>query len=106
MDTGKCKVPHVGWSKIWKEKKSEEIKNDTPFLNGVENGSYMYFVHSFYVEPLDREIETTTSVYGNFEFCSSFSKENVFATQFHPERSGDNGVKIYENLFKKLSKRF
>ena len=61
----------------------------------------MYFVHSYYVETSDKKIISTKTKYGRKEFCSSVSHKNIFACQFHPERSGTTGIKIYKN-FKKI----
>jgi glutamine amidotransferase len=79
------KVPHMGWNSINKVGKS-------PVLRGVEDGSYLYFVHSYYVVPEDDVTETTTE-YG-LEFTSSICMDNIFACQFHPEKSQETGLKI------------
>jgi glutamine amidotransferase len=63
----------------------------------------MYFVHSFYVEPEDEAVILSTSVYGNQQYCSSIKKENIFATQFHPEKSGHIGLEIYRSFKNHLS---
>ena len=61
----------------------------------------MYFVHSYYVDTLDKKIISTKTTYGKKKFCSSVTFKNLFACQFHPERSGEKGIKIYKN-FKKI----
>ena len=57
----------------------------------------MYFVHSYYIDPKEKNVITTFSKYGNFTYPSSISTKNIFATQFHPEKSGEIGLKIYNN---------
>ena len=71
-------------------------------LSGVADGEYMYFVHSFIVEPADPSLIWATTRYGEMEFCSSAGKDNVFGCQFHPERSGLAGLRIYANLAERL----
>lgn len=90
---GKCKVPQIGWNKI--NKKNREW-NNTP-LQGL-GSEYMYFVHSYYVCPTDKNIILSTSEYQETNYCSSFLYHNVFACQFHPERSGEKGIEIYKNF--------
>src|SRR5262245_34388057 len=79
------KVPQIGWNQIRKNK-------EVPFLKGVPEDSYVYFVHSYYVVPKDPKVIATQTNYG-VEFCSSVHKDNVFATQFHPEKSQAVGLK-------------
>lgn len=85
------RIPHIGWDKI-------EVKKETPLLKGFKNGDFMYFVHSYFCNPLDRDIIATTTNYDGFEFVSAVSKKNVFAVQFHPEKSGKNGPTLYKNF--------
>jgi len=92
----KLKVPHMGWNSI-------RISADCPIYKGVENGSMLYFVHSYYVEPKDESIVATTTEYGK-DFVSSIYKGNIYGTQFHVEKSGDIGLKILDN-FAKLCKK-
>jgi glutamine amidotransferase len=80
------KVPHMGWNSI-------KIKKDCPVLAEVPDGSYMYFVHSYYVEPEEEGIIAATTDYG-VEFTSMVWKDNVVAMQFHPEKSQNLGLKI------------
>jgi len=84
------KVPHMGWNRI-------EKKQDTPFLDGLSNGDYVYFVHSFYVVPADSSLVATTTEYGN-SFVSSIATERLFACQFHPEKSQELGLRILKNF--------
>jgi len=97
LNNTRYSVPHVGWNciKFGKRKK-------TNILNGIKDNEFMYFVHSYYVETSDQKIISTKTKYGRKEFCSSVSYKNIFACQFHPERSGTTGIKIYENFKKTL----
>ncbi|NQY23167.1 MAG: imidazole glycerol phosphate synthase subunit HisH [Campylobacteraceae bacterium] len=88
------KLPHVSWNEI-KEKK---IKWTNTILNKIEQQSDMYFVHSF-IANLDNENEIlSTTQYSDYEFCSSIKKGNIFGCQFHPEKSGEIGLKIIKNF--------
>jgi glutamine amidotransferase len=87
---GDLKVPHMGWNRIEKRKNS-------PFLDGLSNGDYVYFVHSFYVVPEDPSVVATTTDYGS-PFVSSIATENLFACQFHPEKSQELGLRILANF--------
>ena len=91
------KVPHMGWNNIERNTKYE-IRN-TKILNNVPNSSYMYFVHSYYVKPKDPRIAITTTDYG-IKFVSSIRKDNVYAFQFHPEKSQEMGLRILRNFVK------
>jgi glutamine amidotransferase len=84
------KVPHMGWNRI-------EKKTDSPFLEGIADGDYVYFVHSFYVVPQDRSLVATTTDYGS-TFVSSISTDRLFACQFHPEKSQELGLRILANF--------
>ena len=84
------KVPHMGWNAI-------RLKQDVQILKDIPDNSYVYFVHSFYVEPADKGIVATTTDYGG-EFTSAVYKDNIFACQFHPEKSQDIGLRILKNF--------
>ncbi|MGA2192647.1 MAG: imidazole glycerol phosphate synthase subunit HisH [Nitrospirota bacterium] len=84
------KIPHMGWNKI-------NIKGHAPHFQDIPDGSYFYFVHSYYVSPQDPAVIATTTDYG-VEFVSSVWKDNVFATQFHPEKSQDMGLRILKRF--------
>jgi len=84
------KVPHMGWNRIAKQK-------DSPFLDGITTGDYVYFVHSFYVAPDDPTIVATTTDYGQ-PFVSSIATERLFACQFHPEKSQELGLRMLANF--------
>lgn len=91
-ESGKIKVPQIGWNQIFR---SENSWNNSP-LKDIKNGEFMYFVHSYYVVPKDKNVILSETVYEGIEYCSSILKNNVFATQFHPEKSGKEGIKIYK----------
>ena len=94
LDNERYSVPHMGWNVI-KSKKKNNI------FSKIKNNEFMYFVHSYYVETNDKKIISSTTTYGKKKFCSSIAYKNIFACQFHPERSGKIGKKILEN-FKKI----
>jgi glutamine amidotransferase len=85
------KIPQIGWNQI------EITQPDCPLYRGVPNGSHVYFVHSFHPKPADASIIATTTDYGK-TFASSVWKDNVFATQFHPEKSQRVGLQLLENF--------
>ena len=92
------KVPHVGWNNVKRNTLLNGVQNIGP-LKAFNDDDYFYFVHSYYVHPgNDNDIYTTTENGGN-EFCSSVLKENVFACQVHPEKSGENGLQILNKMF-------
>jgi glutamine amidotransferase len=84
------KVPHMGWNQIRKQ-------GEPPHLRGIDNGAFVYFVHSYYVVPADPSLTATTTEYG-VEFTSAIARDNVFAAQYHPEKSQTVGLKILENF--------
>jgi glutamine amidotransferase len=90
------KVPHMGWNTL-------RIVKQNELLDGVEEESYVYFVHSLYPVPADKELVCTETDYGT-TFASSVASRNVFGTQFHPEKSGDVGLKILKNFAKAVKK--
>ena len=91
---GILKVPQVGWNRVIGKK---ETWTNTP-LDGLPDGAFMYFVHSYHVQPARADVVLSTTRYGHIEFCSSLRRGNVVAFQFHPERSGRQGLRIYQNL--------
>jgi imidazole glycerol-phosphate synthase subunit HisH len=86
------KVPHMGWNTLNIIKKNE-------LFDGVKEGSYVYFVHSLYPVPQDKSIICTQTDYGT-TFTSAVANKNIYGTQFHPEKSGDIGLKILQNFAK------
>lgn len=89
------KVPQIGWNQIYKPKGVYKWKS--PYLEDVKNYEFMYFVHSYYVKPQNDKVILSLTNYDGLEYCSSVSNNNIFAVQFHPEKSGAEGVKIYYN---------
>jgi glutamine amidotransferase len=73
-------------------------------LEGLKVGEFMYFVHSYYVKPEKLDVTLSLSSYGDVEFCSSLKHRNIFASQFHPERSGTQGLQVYRNLASSVQK--
>lgn len=92
------KVPQIGWNQIVKAEKSWD---NTPLKN-IESGEFMYFVHSYYVIPDNKSVILSETIYGDIKYCSSLQSGNVFATQFHPEKSGQKGIKIYQDWVKSI----
>lgn len=91
----KIKVPNIGWYPIYNN--NFEKWNDTP-LNGLKQNSFMYFVHSYFVKPENKNDILTLTNYEGLEYCSSIKKDNICAFQFHPEKSGTDGLIIYNNI--------
>ena len=87
---GLLKIPHMGWNAI-------RLKKPSPLLEGLSDGCYMYFVHSYYVAPADDDMVCTATDYGN-TFVSSIARDNIFACQFHPEKSQAGGLKMLKNF--------
>lgn len=85
------KVPQIGWNQL------HLVQPDCPLYRGVEEGSHVYFVHSFFPQPTDPSIIATTTNYGG-EFASSVWRDNVYATQFHPEKSQAVGLRLLRNF--------
>lgn len=92
------KVPQVGWNRIAKLAAANGQSWDGTLLQGLQDGEYMYFVHSYYVVPDDSGVVLTTTRYGETEFCSTLRTGNILGCQFHPERSGPQGLRIYQQL--------
>jgi len=89
---GIVKVPHMGWNTL-------NIVKQNELFEGVAEGSYVYFVHSLYPVPVDKSIVCTQTEYGT-TFASAVAYKNIYGTQFHPEKSGDLGLRILENFAK------
>jgi imidazole glycerol-phosphate synthase subunit HisH len=85
------KVPQIGWNQV------EVTRSDCPLYRGIPSGSHFYFVHSFFPKPVDDSIVATRTTYGD-RFASSVWRGNVFATQFHPEKSQTVGLKLLQNF--------
>ena len=87
---GKYKLPHIGWNQI-------KIIKESKIFNNIENNSHMYFVHSYEFIPNDKDVISATTDYSSNIVCS-VEKENIFGTQFHPEKSDKIGLKIIDNF--------
>ena len=87
---GKFKLPHIGWNQI-------NMVKDSKIFKGIENNSHMYFVHSYEFVPEDKSVISATTDYSSNIVCS-VEKENIFGTQFHPEKSDKIGLKIIDNF--------
>ena len=87
---GKFKLPHIGWNEI-------NIMKDSKIFKGIENNSHMYFVHSYEFVPEDKSVISATTDYSSNVVCAA-EKENIFGTQFHPEKSDKIGLKIISNF--------
>lgn len=94
LDPKEYKVPQMGWNNIYPVE-------GKPLFKEIADESYFYFVHSFYVKPESAEWVAAEAEYG-FRYCVAVNKDNVFATQFHPEKSQDNGLKILQNFVDSL----
>lgn len=89
---GSMKIPHMGWNRA-------EIVKPGPMFDTIPNGSYFYFVHSYYPAPSEEGVSATVTEYGA-KFVSSIQKDNVFASQFHPEKSQETGLRLLRNFVK------
>ena len=89
---GKYKLPHIGWNQI-------NIIKDSKILKDIKNNSHMYFVHSYEFIPNDKNLVSSTTTYSSNIVCS-VERENIFGTQFHPEKSDSLGLKIIDNFIK------
>ena len=89
------KVPHMGWNTV-------KVVRQAPVLQGIKDGDFFYFVHSYYVVPEEKEWIATVTDYGD-PFVSGVWKENLFAIQFHPEKSQQKGLRILENFVKLIA---
>ncbi|MGB7292440.1 MAG: imidazole glycerol phosphate synthase subunit HisH [Thermodesulfobacteriota bacterium] len=90
FDDKRLKIPHMGWNQV-------ELVKETPLLKGIPDRSRFYFVHSYYPEPDDQDIIAARTTYG-IDFTCAVSKGNIFACQFHPEKSSSMGLRILENF--------
>jgi glutamine amidotransferase len=89
----KIRVPQIAWNTIY----NQDQDWGKTALREIKNNDFMYFIHSYYVEPQDKNYILTLTNYDGIEFCSSVNYRNIFATQFHPEKSSDKGISIYKN---------
>ncbi len=89
-NTSKLKIPHMGWNSL-------DMANDVPLYKGIDSGSFVYFVHSYYVSPESKDVISARTSHG-IDFTASLWKDNVLATQFHPEKSQAVGLKMLKNF--------
>ncbi|MBU4487616.1 MAG: imidazole glycerol phosphate synthase subunit HisH [Candidatus Omnitrophica bacterium] len=87
------KVPHIGWNQIRQKKAA------CPLLKGILDDAFFYFVHSYYVRPKDKDVVASVTDYG-VEFASFVWQDNIYAVQFHPEKSQENGIRFLENFIR------
>lgn len=95
IDDIPTKVPNIGWNEI--EFTNKSGKDNSIELYGIPNKSHMYFVHSYYCDPKDDIIVANTNFYG-FKYAAAIKSKNIFATQFHPEKSGKIGIELLNNV--------
>lgn len=95
------KVPQIQWNQIFEPQAGKWINSP---LQSCKSSDFMYFVHSYYAVPSNISDVLAVSEYGGTTYCSSLMRDNVFATQFHPEKSGAHGIQIYKDWFDKFKK--
>ncbi|OIP17683.1 MAG: imidazole glycerol phosphate synthase subunit HisH [Comamonadaceae bacterium CG_4_9_14_3_um_filter_60_33] len=93
-DGSRYKVPQMGWNQVWRHNHGDAPH---PVWGDVPDGSYFYFVHSFYAKPSDSRHSVGETDYGQ-RFSSAIARDNIFATQFHPEKSAEHGLSLYRNF--------
>ncbi len=96
-DGSRYKVPQMGWNQVYQNTSSRPDSKAHPLWAGVPDGSYFYFVHSFYARPSDARHTAGEASYGA-SFTAAIARDNIFATQFHPEKSADQGLALYRNF--------
>ena len=94
-DGSRYKVPQMGWNQVWQTRQDGAPAH--PVWAGVPDGAYFYFVHSFYACPSDARHTAGVADYGG-RFAAAIARDNIFATQFHPEKSADQGLALYRNF--------
>ncbi len=92
QDAGALKIPHMGWNTVRQTRPH-------PIFDGIADGAYYYFVHSYYADPQDRDVVIGETDYG-LPFPSVVARRNLVATQFHPEKSGEAGLRLYANFLR------
>ncbi len=91
-------VPHMGWNTVY-------VEPDHPVFEGIPQGSYFYFVHSYYATEIDATTQIGKTEYAGWTFPSVVARNNVIATQFHPEKSGESGLRLYTNFIRLAHER-
>lgn len=92
VDGSRLKVPHMGWNEVWRSKSH-------PMWDGIADGERFYFVHSYFVAPADAALTAAETDYG-LRFTSAVARDNIFAVQFHPEKSAQAGLRLLENFIR------
>ena len=95
-DGSRFKVPQMGWNQVWR---NNHGRAPHPVWGEVPDGSYFYFVHSYYAKPSDARHSVGETDYGS-RFCSAIARDNIFATQFHPEKSAQQGLALYRTFLR------
>jgi glutamine amidotransferase len=95
-DGSRFKVPQMGWNQVWR---NNHGRAPHPVWGEVPDGSYFYFVHSYYAKPSDTRHSVGETDYGS-RFSSAIARDNIFATQFHPEKSAKQGLALYRNFLR------
>lgn len=93
-DGSRYKVPQMGWNQVWQAQHDGKVH---PVWGEVPDGSWFYFVHSYYAQPSDARHTAGRTEYGQ-DFACAVARDNIFATQFHPEKSADHGLALYRNF--------
>jgi glutamine amidotransferase len=94
-DGSRYKVPQMGWNRVFHRLPYADASH--PMWNGIADGAYFYFVHSYFVQPLNNAHIAGEADYGG-RFAASITRDNLFATQFHPEKSANQGLQLYRNF--------
>lgn len=95
LDNRKVKVPQIGWNRI---RRPEPRRWDGTPLQSLDDGAFMYFLHSYLVQPKDERVTLARTTYAGVDYCSALRQDNIYGFQFHPERSGRGGLRVYEWL--------
>lgn len=92
--SAKVKIPHMGWNDL-------KVLRKHPLLEGISSGEYFYFVHSYYGKPAAKSLALASCQYGRENFAAVIGNDNIFATQFHPEKSQEAGLRILKNFIQR-----
>jgi len=98
----KTRVPQIQWNQIYS---ADDKRWGKSSLKNILEGTYMYFVHSYYAIPKDRDVILSKSLYGGIRYASAVVKDNITAYQYHPEKSGKEGLKVYKNWANQIKKK-
>lgn len=98
----KVKLPHIAWNEL----EYDDANNHNPLLSGIEGNNSMYFVHSYHAVPENKGAVSTTTNYADINFCSTVRHNNIYGCQYHPEKSGINGLKIINNFVNSCQEKY